>query len=228
MRPIFAYLSWDGAERHSGTPDLYRETWAHLKSYIVPIGKLDIAYKSLLGRSLLGRSLPDAMHFLHGFAAEYPWGTVFDISDDEEEEISYGFPRELPTPLIPAWSEIVCEWQYDVSRPNVTIHAPSRRLFDSDLRWDGKGGFAPPGGSAAFVDPSYRADSPPSLLADADLLNLRLKDNGLAVILTLCGEKRVLAPDYGAGAALPWSTFSQVGYLDGSTEHFGDLLFFDE
>ena len=228
LRPIMAYLSWYGAERHSGTPDLYRETWVHLKSYIVPIGKLDIAYKSLLGRSLLGRSLPDAMHFLHGFAAEYPWGTVFDISDDEEEECSYGFPRELSTPLIPAWSEIVCEWQYDVSRPNVTIHAPSRRLFDSDLRWDGKGGFAPPGGSAAFVDPSYRGDSPPSLLADTDFLNLRLKDNGLAMILTLCGEKRVLAPDYGAGAALPWSTFSQVGYLDGSTEHFGDLLFFEE
>ena len=227
LRPIMAYLSWYGAERHSGAPDLYRETWAHLKSYIVPIGKLDIAYKSLLGRSLLGRSLPDAMHFLHGFAAEYPWGTVFDISDDEEE-CSYGLPRELSTPLIPAWSEIVCEWQYDVSRPDVRIHVPSRRLFDDDLRWDGKGGFAPLGGSAAFVDPSYRGDSPPSLLADTDFLNLRLKDNGLAIILTLCGEKRVLAPDYGAGAALPWSTFSQVGYLDGSTEHFGDLLFFEE
>ena len=228
LRPIMAYLSWDGAERHSGTPDLYRETWAHLKSYIVPIGKLDIAYKNLLGRSLLGRSLPDAMHFLYGFAAEYPWGTVFDISDDEEDEISYGFPRELPTPLIPAWSEIVCEWQYDVSRSDVWIRVPSRRLLDGSLRWNGKGGFAPPGGSAAFVDPSYRTDSPPSLLADTDLLNLRLKDNGLAMILTLCGEKRVLAPDYRAGAALPWSTFSQVGYLDGSTEHFGDLLFFDE
>ena len=228
LRPIMAYLSWNGAERHSGAPDLYRQTWTHLKSYIVPIDKLDIAYKSLLGRNLLGHSLPDAFNFLHGFAAEYPRGTVFDISDDEEEELSYGFPRELPTPLIPAWSEIVCEWQYDASRPDVTIHVPSRRLFDSDLRWDGKGGFAPPGGCAAFVDPSYRTDSPPSLLADADFLNLRLKDNGLAMILTLCGEKRVMASDYGAGTALPWSTFSQVGYLDGSNEHFGDLVFFEE
>ena len=226
LRPIFAYLSWDGAEAHSGTPDLYRQTWAHLQSYMVPIGKLEIAYKNLLGRSLLGRSLPDASQFLYGFAAEYPWGTVFDISDDEEE-FSYGLSRELPTLLIPAWSEIVCEWQYDVSSTDVRIRVPSRRLFDGDLRWDGKGGFAPPGGSAAFVDPSYRADSPPSLLADTDFLNLRLKDNGLAVILTLCGEKRVMESDYGAGTALPRSTFSQVGYLDGSTEHFGDLLFFE-
>ena len=77
------------------------------------------------------------------------------------------------------------------------------------------------------MDPSYRADSPPSLLADTDFLNLRLKDHGLAMILTLCGEKRVIPSDYRAGTALPRSTFSQVGYLDGSTEHFGDLLFFE-
>ena len=228
LRPIFAYLSWNGAERHSGTPELYRQTWTHLKSYIVPIDKLDIAYKSLLGRNLLGHALPNAIPFLHGFAAEYPWGAVFDISDDEEQELSSGFFRELPTPLIPAWSEIVCEWQYDTSRPDVTIHVPSRRLFDGDLRWDGKGGFALPGESAAVVDPSYRTDNPPSLLADTDFLNLRLKDNGLAVILTLCGEKCVMASDYGAGTALPRSTFSQVGYLDGTTERFGDLRFFED
>ena len=78
------------------------------------------------------------------------------------------------------------------------------------------------------MDPSYRSDSPPSLLADTDFLNLRLKDSGLAMILTLCGEKRVMPPDLGAGAALPWSTFSQVGYLDGTTERFGDLCFFED
>ena len=227
LRPILAYLSWDGAERQSGTPELYRQTWAHLKSYLVPVDKLTVVYESLLGRNLLGHLLPDAFSFLDGFAAEYPWGAVFEISDDEEEERSYGFPRELPTPLIPAWSETVCEWQYDASRPNITIHVPSKRLFDGALRWDGMGGFAPPGGSPAFVDPSYRSDSPPSLLADTDFLNLRLKDSGLAMILTLCGEKRVMPPDLGAGTAQPWSTFSQVGYLDGTAERFSDLQFFE-
>ena len=107
-----------------------------------------------MGRNLIGSLLPVAIPFLRGFAAEYPWGTVFGVTDDEEES-SYGIAQDLPTPLVPAWSEIVCEWEYDSSRTNSTIHVPSRRLLDSDLRWNGIGGFAAPGRNAAFVDPPF-------------------------------------------------------------------------
>ena len=93
-------------------------------------------YRRLVGRNLIGSLLPVAIPFLRGFAAEYPWGTVFGVTDDEEES-SYGIAQDLPTPLVPAWSEIVCEWEYDSSRTNSTIHVPSRRLLDSDLRWNG-------------------------------------------------------------------------------------------
>ena len=78
------------------------------------------------------------------------------------------------------------------------------------------------------MDPSFPTDSPPLLLADTDFLNLRLKDAGLAMILTLVGEKRVMASDLGAPTTPPWLTFSQVGYLDGATECFGDLVFFSD
>ena len=224
LRPILAYLSWDGIERDSESPNIYRQTWVHLQSYLVPLGQLDTAYKSLLGRKLGGGWLPRATHFLDGFAAEYPWGTVFDTGDDEEE--SYGSSQELHTRLEPAWSEVVCEWEYDASSTDTRINVPSRRLLDGDLTWDRKGGFAAPGCSAVFLDPSYRADSPSSLLADTEFLNRRLKDDGLAMILTLFGEKRVIVPFHRPGTAPPWSAFSQVGCLDGANERLGKLVCF--
>lgn len=225
LRPILAYLTWNGIERDSGSPNIYRQTWVHLQSYLVPLGQLDTAYNNLLEQNLVGGWLPRATHFLDGFAAEYPWGTVFDTDDAEEE--SYGSSQELPARLEPAWSEVVCEWEYDASSTDTRINVPSKRLLDGDLTWDRKGGFAVPGGSAVFLDPSYRADnSPSSLLADTEFLNRRLKEEGLAMILTLHGEKRVIVPYHGSGTAPPWLAFSQVGYLDGTNERLGKLVCF--
>ena len=225
LRPILAYLSWYGSERDSASPNLYRELWVHLKGYLVSHGQLEIVYDSLRNKNLFGGRLPTATPCTYGFAGEYPWSTVFGIRDDEDEG-PHGFFQDLSTPLIPAWAEVLCEWQYDASRSNVTLHAPSRRLLDRDLRWDGKGGFAVPGREATFVDPSFRTDSPPSLLVDSEFLNLQLKKRELGMVLTFVGEKRVISPDLGAGTAPRWITFSQVGCLDGTSECFSDLRFF--
>lgn len=224
LRPFLAYLSWDGAEKNAEPPNSYRQIWTHLQPYLVPTEQGKKAYEILRGRNLLG-SLPRAIHFLRGFAGEYPWGTVFDMSEDEEE-VSCGFLRDLPFSLVPAWSEVVCEWEYDASRKDATIHVPSRRLFDRSLRWDGNGGFGSETGDTVFVDPSFRADGPPALLVDVEFLNGRLKTQGLALILTLTGEKRVLAPGFGGRADLPRSTFCQVGYLDGDIQQLSKLRLF--
>ena len=226
LRPILAYLSWYGSERDSVSPNSFRELWVHLKGYLVPHDQLETVYTSLRGKNLFGGWFPTDTSFLYGFAGEYPWGAVFDIADDEGE-VPHRFLGDLSTPLIPAWSEVLCEWEYDASRHNATLHAPSRRLFSKDLRWNGKGGFAVPGREAAFVDPSFRTNSPPSLLADSEFLNFQLRKRELGMILAFVGEKRVISPDDGAGMTSRLFTFSQVGYLDGTTECFGELRFFE-
>ena len=48
------------------------------------------------------------------------------------------------------------------------------------------------------------------------------------MILTLHGKKRVIASDHGGRAAPPRSTFSQVAYLDGTTERLGKLVLFKD
>ena len=223
-RPIVAFLNWDGAEKDSESLSLYRYLWIHLQSYLVPSDQIEGICKNLRGRSLFGRT-PRALSFLYGFAAEYPWGAVFDVSEEnEQQEFPQKVPEEAPLSAVLAWSEVVSEWEYDVSREDVTINVPSRWLFDRDLRWDGRGGFASSDGKTVFVDPSFGAGGPPALLADVDFLNDRLKAKGLTIILTLTGEKRVHAPGFGEQPNLPRCTFSQVGYLDGTTQRFGKPL----
>ena len=224
MRPIVAFLNWDGAEKDSNSESssLYRYTWVNLQSFLVPSGQLEAIYRSLRGQNLFGSWLPRSLHFLYGFAGEYPWSTVFDVSEgSEQQELPQTTPGKPTFSAVPAWSEVVSEWEYDVSRQDVTTNVPSRWLCARGLRWDGSGGFAASDGSMIFVDPSFGGSGPPALLADVDFINDRLKSKGLAIVLTLTGEKRVQISGFGDQPNLPRCTVSQVGYLDGTTERFG-------
>ena len=226
LRPTAAYLSWDGEEKQFESSRLYRKTWATLNGYLVSIDQFKSIYELLSERNLTGHSLPRGIHYLYGFAAEYPWGSVFTSADDEED-YSYGLSRELPEPLVPAWSEVVSEWEYDVTRENEAIYVPSRRLLSRSLRWDGKGGFADPDGNTRFSDPSYQSSKSACLLANAEYLNQTLNDKGLAMIFTLHGEKQLIARDYTQSADLPRRNFSQVAYLDGTSERFSNRVYFE-
>ena len=228
LRPIFAFASWDGIESDSDSPDDYRQTWAILQSYLVPRNHLKPIYNSLRGRNLLGGSLPRPAPCFRGFAAEYPWGTVFDKGDDDSEYM-HGFSQGLPAPLVPAWSEVICEWEYDNSREDTTIYVPSRRLLDCSLRWNGRGGFASPGGNELFFDSSYRTGGSPSLFADTEFLNHRLRDKNLGMVSTFHGEKRVMVSNYGKRNSVPLrSTFCQVAYFDGTTQRVSKLALFQD
>ena len=225
-RPMVAYLSWDGKEKQCETSRLYRRTWATLYGYLVPIELLKGIYEVLSERNFIGHSLPRGIHYLYGFAAEYPWGSVFAIADDEDYNL-YGLSQDLPAPLVPAWSEVVSEWEYDVTRENETIYVPSKRLLSRVLRWNGNGGFADPDGNAIFLDPSYQSSKSACLLANAEYLNQTLNEKGLAMIFTLHGEKQLLARDYTQSPGLPRRNFSQVACLDGTSDYFGKRVFFE-
>ena len=166
------------------------------------------------------------MHFLYGFVSEYPWGAAFDFRDVEERQNLPTFAAgDLPVSAVPAWSEVVSEWEYDVSRADVTTLVPARQLLGDDLWWDGDGGFATPNGKVAFVDPSFRGTGSPAALADAALLDERLQAAELSLVVTMTGEKRVQAPGLGEQPDLPRLSFSQVGFLNGRTERFSRPVF---
>ena len=226
LRPIMAYLDWDGIEKDSDSAALYRHIWANLQGYLVPSDQIERIYANLRGHHLFGRGLPRSLNFHGGFAAEYPWGTVFDFSDTEErQELPQLISGESPASVVPAWSEVVNGWEYDASRESGTVRVPSKRLLDRDVWWDGHGGFATADGNSVFVDPSFRDAGPPALVADVNYLSNRLNTEELAIILILIGEKQLRHSGFGEPSNLPRCTFSQVGLLDGATERFSKPVF---
>ena len=224
-RPLMAYLQWDGAEKDAES-GLYRHMWITVQSYLVPAGELRKAYRGLRGHSLFGTDLPRALNFLYGFAAEYPRGAAFEFRESEEQQHLPTFASgDAPVSVVPAWTEVVCEWEYDVSRPDVWIRAPARQLLADDVWWDGRGGFSTPDGSAVFVDPSYRGTGPPALLAEAVRLDERLLAADLSIILTMTGKKMIRARGFGRLPDLPRLVFSQVGFLHERTARFDKPVF---
>lgn len=224
-RPIMAYLNWDGAEKDTES-GLYRHMWINVQGYLVPSDEVERAYRNLRGHCLVGNSLPRSMHFLYGFVAEYPWSSAFEFREAEEEQKLPTFVAgAMPVSAVPAWSEIVSEWEYDVSRADVRTLVPARQLLGDDLWWDGHGGFATPHGKVVFVDPSFRGTGSPAALADAALLDERLQTADLSLVLTMTGEKRVQAHGFGEQPDLPRLSFSQVGFLTGRTERFSKPVF---
>ena len=226
--PILAYLEWDGPERHTDTSDVYRQLWVQLRGYLVPAKDMEAAYESLRERNFFGAWLPDGAQYYHGFAGEYPWGTAFNAGDDE---FVHGFPYEMPTPLVPSWSEIVCGWEYDASTVTHTIRVPSKRFFDKTLRWDGKGGFRKGDGTSVFLDPSFQTVDPSALLANVEFLDCKLTEMEMGLVWTLVGERRLMNTDFvrnlTADELLPYTTFSQLGWRVDRSNHYADLVVFD-
>ncbi len=213
LRRMVAYFRWDGAEKDSEPPPAYRQLWLSLQSFLVPVAHVKATYNDLRTRNLRDHWLPSAPHFLHGFAAEYPWGPAFDAVEVEDEN------------LVPAWNEVIGEWEYDASRDNASVMVPAEALLDSALRWDGSGGFSEQAGDLAYTDPSYRGAGPSSLWADANALNARLRQKRLALLWTLHGEKLVMPPDVGPGRPVPRTVIGQVAYTDGAEEHVSRMAF---
>ena len=169
--------------------------WINIQGYLVPTDQVQQAYRSLRTHCLFGSFLPRSSHFLYGFAAEYPWSAAFEFHESQEQQKLPTFAAgDAPVSVVPAWNEVVSEWEYDVTRPNINILTPARQLFRDDLWWDGRGGFSTLNDRPVFVDPSFRGTGSPAVLADATFLDERLLAENLSILLTMTGEKRVQAP----------------------------------
>lgn len=226
-RPLLSYPEWTEPHEEEGIDTPYRQAWIQLRGYLVPQQKTGTVYEALLGANLFGRWMPEGGSWPYGFAGEYPWATPFN-TEPEDWHRSRPAERELPATVIPAWNELMAEWEYDASLPHSFHMAVPARIFFSpgDLWWNGRDGYRLANGRTIFRDPSIVAPGPMSLLADSAELEERIDTLGLGLVWTLLGEKWVLG---GGSDRTPRQTFSQVGYMnsDGSL-NIGKRAFFED
>ena len=132
--------------------------------------------------------------------------------------------------LVPAWNDLLCEWEYDASLENTAIFVPARLFFaGDDLWWDGQGGYRRSDDRTTFLDPSLDRSGPSTLLADEKHLRARLQEMDRCLIWTLLGAKWMLGSFPHQSERTPIKTFSQVAYMDSAgTVKESDIVFFDD
>jgi hypothetical protein len=174
-----------------GTP--YRDTWLHLRGYLVLKSQVKKTIKALEERSYFGGWLPEGGKWLYAFAGEYPWATPSNTEPDwylgADEKL-----RGSNLQLIHSSNQVVIEWEYDATLPSsIYLQAPTRRFFSpNDLWWNGTDGFATADGKTVFFDPRLIDGGPSALVADVDNLLVRLDKIGCRMVWTMLGEKRIL------------------------------------
>ena len=230
-RPLITYLSSGRPEdRHDGAP--YRDIWLYLFGYVARARDAALVFERLHGRNFLGRWMPEGLSVGGGgtFIGEYPWAIPFNIMSDEW----HLGPQDggLSRFLVPAWSDLFSDWEYDGSleEAGVSVKVPARLFFEGeDLWWDGRGGYQRRDGRTVFLDPSVGLEGPPALMADVEHLAAKLRAMGRCLFWTLLGEKRMLGGSIDEALRAPMRTFSQIGWMDpeGAIQQ-SDLVFFDD
>jgi hypothetical protein len=225
--PLICYPDW--SEYREGRPfgEPYRSTWMHLRSFLVPEVQFEQAAKAISRRNFFGDWMPNNASWIYAFLGEYPWASACNVETDDW----LGFDTRVTgsnLEFVPAFNEVVCEWEYDSTlRSSIYFHVPARAFFKAGpLWWNSVDGFSSPEGRTVFRDPSATEGGPATLLADLDDLLLRLEHLGFRLMWTLLGEKYVLGD---LGFNTPRVTYSQPAFLnkDGSIT-VGDRVFFED
>ena len=228
-RLLVSYPSWRQRDEGADWNDPYRQVWIHVKGYLIQKQDIATAHNCLHRRNFFGNWMPDGPTWLHGFAGEYPWGTLFNTESEAWQGLGGHDEVKLPIACEPCWNQLAVEWEYDASLPrNFHMFVPARTFsLVADLWWDGRNGYRLANGKTVFRDPSVTEVGPAALVADADELAKLLDKLEMCLIWTLLGEKWVVRNHH--KRETPISTFSQIACLqeDGSM-HFGQRVFFSD
>lgn len=227
-RMLMAYLSWGQSGEDEDWNALYRDTWAHIFSYLVREEDMGAALACIRHRNFYGRWMPESAGWPYGFAGEYSWATPFNTEPEEWYGIG-GHKYELPVKFQPTWDTLIVEWEYD---PPVALYGsllvPNRRFFSlGDLWWNGRNGYRVIGEKTVFQCLQAKQAAAKTLVGDANDLFDRLSRLKLRLIWTMLGEKLIAGahPDI----QRPRRTFSQVAYLgEDNSVHTEKRMFFDD
>lgn len=223
-RLLYSNATWDDKPEEADYDTPYRYTWFHLRSFLVPKAMVTRAQRSLEGRNFFGDWLPKGAKWLHCFAGEYPWATVYDTALDHYHGWD-GSVRNSDLTLLPTSNEVIAEWEYDGSLPkSIYLSVPAREFFEeSGLTWNGKDGFKARDGKSIFRDPHAAEGGASGLVADDENLIQCLDRLGYGLLWTLLGEKTIL------NDKTPGVVYSQIACLkgDGAID-LGKRVFFTD
>jgi hypothetical protein len=180
-----------------------REIWYMLKGYLVRREHADTLFAWASRQNFFGRWMPESHEMTRVYFGELFWAPAFHyhstrhtgrpawVGADEEDS-------RLPVPILVATDGYMCEHStFDCSLDDtVNIHLPSAELMDwMGLTWRGKEGYFVDSEDAEVAfDPSVFEPGPGAVVVDSARLAAMLKKQGLAIMWTVLGEKRVLAP----------------------------------
>lgn len=181
-----------------------REIWYMLKSYLVKREDADALYQWGLKENFFGRWMPESHEMTRVYFGELFWAPAFHyhstrhtgrpawVGGDDEDD------SRLPAPILVATDGYMCEQStFDCSLDEtVNIHLPAAEVVEwMGLQWRGKEGyFVDEHGAEIAFDPSVFEAGPGAVVVDRARLSEMLERQGLAIVWTVLGEKRVLAP----------------------------------
>ncbi|HXH93704.1 MAG TPA: AVAST type 2 anti-phage system protein Avs2, partial [Thermoanaerobaculia bacterium] len=180
-----------------------REIWYMVKSYVVRREHADAFYQWGSQQNFYGRWMPESHEMTRVYFGELFWAPAFHyhstrhtgrrawVGGDEEDS-------RLPAPVLVSTDAYMCEHStFDCSLDEtVNIHLPAAELVEwMGLTWRGREGyFVDQHDAEVAFDPSVFEAGPGAVVVDRARLSAMLEKQGLAMIWTVLGEKRVLAP----------------------------------
>jgi hypothetical protein len=180
-----------------------REIYYMINSYLVKREDADTVYEWGRTQNFFGRWMPESHEMTRVYFGELFWAPAFHYhstrhtgrpawvgADDEDSS--------LPAPILVATDAYMCEHStFDCSLDDtVNIHLPAAELVEwMGLTWRGKEGyFVDEEGAEVAFDPSVFEAGPGAVVIDRERLTEMLEKQGLEIVWTVLGEKRVLAP----------------------------------
>jgi hypothetical protein len=182
-----------------------REIWYMVKSYLVKREDADTLYQWGLGQNFFGMWMPEAHETTRVYLGEFFWAPAFHYHSSRYAGrpawIRKAEGSRLPAAVLLTTDRYMCEHgTFDCSLDDtVHIHLPAAEIVEwMSLRWQGKEGYYVDAQETEVAfDPSVFETGPGAVVIDRTRLVDMLDKQGLAIVWTVLGEKRVLIPHGG-------------------------------
>lgn len=218
---LLCYASWGEEDYVNGKK---RESWYHLKSYIIRKKDKEHTIKFLEGKRYFNSAIRNEFQSYEVFSREYYWSQAFNECTDDADwgpiykESDLEANEGVITSVDFHWSE-----KADFSKDaNISITRPSRFVFNlMDLNFgDNEHCFYNPKGELLAFNPAveYQKGFESLLIKKEDFLN-KLDENELDIIWLVLGAKEVI----GSHKIIHESQVNNVFYFNENRELQGDI-----
>lgn len=211
---------WDARPRWDDEDDFEakRRVWMMVRSYLVPKGEAEQAWRWLGKQDFMGDWMPTGDSPTYVYMGEYPFLLPSRLYFESMEGQRYVHP-DVRFTLTPTWADMISNFDFDSYRTGpIRITVPSRALLEgTDLHWDGISGYRQ--GSAddpVLFDPCVEEAGPGCLLVRKEWLGQFLKEHDLELMWTVLAEKVILS--YSGQRTFTWPEMSRAHRWNGEGE----------